>query len=223
MIYVTHDQVEAMTLGDRIAVMNRGRLQQLGRPTRSTGTPVQPVRGQLHRQPGDEHPARRRSSAGAADVTAGVRPEALQRAGDGAGGIALELGRRGGRAAGKRRVRPRQRRRARPSSRGLPGNVRVSPGDRVRARVRPAPTCTSSTRPERASRLKTGSDPVYSGAMAPGRRAARRGRGRTGRPRARGVGRAGAERQRAARRGQSAPRSSATTIPARKASPLPTG
>jgi len=32
MIYVTHDQVEAMTLGDRIAVMNKGELQQIGRP-----------------------------------------------------------------------------------------------------------------------------------------------------------------------------------------------
>jgi len=31
-IYVTHDQVEAMTLGDRIAVMNQGRLQQIGEP-----------------------------------------------------------------------------------------------------------------------------------------------------------------------------------------------
>ncbi len=31
-IYVTHDQVEAMTLGDRIAVMSAGRLQQLGEP-----------------------------------------------------------------------------------------------------------------------------------------------------------------------------------------------
>jgi len=31
-IYVTHDQVEAMTLGTRIAVMNGGRLQQLGPP-----------------------------------------------------------------------------------------------------------------------------------------------------------------------------------------------
>ena len=31
-IYVTHDQVEAMTLGDRIAVMSAGRLQQLGAP-----------------------------------------------------------------------------------------------------------------------------------------------------------------------------------------------
>jgi multiple sugar transport system ATP-binding protein len=32
-LYVTHDQVEAMTLGDRIAVMRAGRLQQVGRPT----------------------------------------------------------------------------------------------------------------------------------------------------------------------------------------------
>jgi ABC-type sugar transport system ATPase subunit len=31
-IYVTHDQVEAMTLGDRIAVMSNGKLQQLGPP-----------------------------------------------------------------------------------------------------------------------------------------------------------------------------------------------
>ena len=33
MIYVTHDQVEAMTLGQRIAIMNRGRLQQVADPT----------------------------------------------------------------------------------------------------------------------------------------------------------------------------------------------
>lgn len=32
MIYVTHDQVEAMTLADRIAVLNKGKLQQLGTP-----------------------------------------------------------------------------------------------------------------------------------------------------------------------------------------------
>ncbi|MEU8233197.1 ATP-binding cassette domain-containing protein [Actinoplanes sp. NPDC048967] len=31
-VYVTHDQVEAMTLGDRIAVIDRGRLQQVGTP-----------------------------------------------------------------------------------------------------------------------------------------------------------------------------------------------
>jgi multiple sugar transport system ATP-binding protein len=32
MIYVTHDQVEAMTLGDRIAVFNKGAIEQLGAP-----------------------------------------------------------------------------------------------------------------------------------------------------------------------------------------------
>ena len=32
MIYVTHDQVEAMTMGDRIAVFNKGQIEQLGRP-----------------------------------------------------------------------------------------------------------------------------------------------------------------------------------------------
>lgn len=31
-IYVTHDQVEAMTLSDRIVVMNNGRIQQVGTP-----------------------------------------------------------------------------------------------------------------------------------------------------------------------------------------------
>jgi len=31
-IYVTHDQIEAMTLADRIAVMNKGKIQQLGTP-----------------------------------------------------------------------------------------------------------------------------------------------------------------------------------------------
>ncbi|MCW2238677.1 ABC transporter ATP-binding protein [Azospirillum canadense] len=32
MIYVTHDQVEAMTLADRIVVLNAGRVEQVGRP-----------------------------------------------------------------------------------------------------------------------------------------------------------------------------------------------
>jgi multiple sugar transport system ATP-binding protein len=32
MIYVTHDQVEAMTLADKIVVLNKGRVEQVGRP-----------------------------------------------------------------------------------------------------------------------------------------------------------------------------------------------
>ena len=31
-IYVTHDQIEAMTMADRIVVMNEGRVEQMGRP-----------------------------------------------------------------------------------------------------------------------------------------------------------------------------------------------
>ena len=31
-IYVTHDQVEAMTLADRVVVMNNGKIQQIGSP-----------------------------------------------------------------------------------------------------------------------------------------------------------------------------------------------
>ena len=31
-VYVTHDQVEAMTMGDRIAIMNRGKILQVGSP-----------------------------------------------------------------------------------------------------------------------------------------------------------------------------------------------
>jgi multiple sugar transport system ATP-binding protein len=32
MLYVTHDQVEAMTMGHRVAVLHQGRLQQCGPP-----------------------------------------------------------------------------------------------------------------------------------------------------------------------------------------------
>ena len=31
-VYVTHDQVEAMTLADRVVVMNKGRIEQIGTP-----------------------------------------------------------------------------------------------------------------------------------------------------------------------------------------------
>ena len=39
-IYVTHDQTEAMTLGDRIAVMRAGVLQQVGSPAELYGNPA---------------------------------------------------------------------------------------------------------------------------------------------------------------------------------------
>jgi len=40
MVYVTHDQVEAMTLADRIAILKDGVLQQLGTPTQVYETPA---------------------------------------------------------------------------------------------------------------------------------------------------------------------------------------
>jgi len=40
MIYVTHDQVEAMTMADRIAVMNAGKVEQFGSPLDLYKTPV---------------------------------------------------------------------------------------------------------------------------------------------------------------------------------------
>jgi multiple sugar transport system ATP-binding protein len=39
-LYVTHDQTEAMTLGDRVAVMRGGHLQQVGPPKELYGNPV---------------------------------------------------------------------------------------------------------------------------------------------------------------------------------------
>ena len=39
-VYVTHDQIEAMTLADRIAIMNKGRIQQLGTPDEVYNNPA---------------------------------------------------------------------------------------------------------------------------------------------------------------------------------------
>jgi ABC-type sugar transport system ATPase subunit len=40
MVFVTHDQVEAMTMGDRIAVMSAGKLQQVGTPDEIYSDPI---------------------------------------------------------------------------------------------------------------------------------------------------------------------------------------
>ncbi len=48
-LYVTHDQAEAVVLGDRIGVMRNGKLLQMGTPTKSTIVP--PIlRRQFHRR-----------------------------------------------------------------------------------------------------------------------------------------------------------------------------
>ena len=45
-MYVTHDQVEAMTLAQRMIVMNAGRAEQIGSPLEVYAEPRQRIRGQ---------------------------------------------------------------------------------------------------------------------------------------------------------------------------------
>jgi multiple sugar transport system ATP-binding protein len=77
-VYVTHDQVEAMTMGDRVAVLKDGLLQQVGSPAMNLLTaPVVGGKAKL----GDlniDVPA----SAGSS-VTVGVRPEGFAPASSG--------------------------------------------------------------------------------------------------------------------------------------------
>jgi multiple sugar transport system ATP-binding protein len=96
-VYVTHDQTEAMTLGDRVAVMRAGVLQQVGKPTELynhpqnlfvagfIGSPAMNfVPGTLSdgkvRTPFGELPAPEgvRGDGGGREVIVGVRPEHLE-------------------------------------------------------------------------------------------------------------------------------------------------
>ncbi len=106
-VYVTHDQVEAMTMGDRVAVLKDGLLQQVGSPRDMYDTPanvfvagfigspamnitpVQLVEGGA-RMGSMTIPLSREAQAaatrsGAKTVTLGVRPEDLEPVGDGEG------------------------------------------------------------------------------------------------------------------------------------------
>jgi multiple sugar transport system ATP-binding protein len=83
MVYVTHDQVEAMSMADHIAVMNLGVLQQYGAPAEIYGSPANRfVAGfvgstQMNFMPpsvaGVQPPKN-----GAANVSVGIRPENLR-------------------------------------------------------------------------------------------------------------------------------------------------
>jgi ABC-type sugar transport system ATPase subunit len=114
MLYVTHDQVEAMTLGDRIAVLQRGRLQQVATPRDLYERPTNAfVAGFIGSPPMNLFPARLACDAGGrvwlelaelrvalpadarsaalralagSEITAGCRAEALRLAGEGEAG-----------------------------------------------------------------------------------------------------------------------------------------
>src|SRR5438093_4176120 len=75
-IYVTHDQVEAMTMGDRIAVMNLGVLQQVGSPHDVYTDPVNVfVAGFIGSPAMNLVPAPLLDGVGGSDRIAGFRPE----------------------------------------------------------------------------------------------------------------------------------------------------
>ena len=54
-IYVTHDQEEALTMSDRVAVFNEGRIEQVGPPAEIYERPGEPVRRRVR---GGLEPAR---------------------------------------------------------------------------------------------------------------------------------------------------------------------
>jgi multiple sugar transport system ATP-binding protein len=105
-VYVTHDQAEAMTMADRIVVMNQGRVQQVGPPLAVYGDPANRfvagffgvpamnfIDGEL-RGEGDgltfEAPAVRlglkpRGSVTPCRATLGIRPEHVRLTRDGPG------------------------------------------------------------------------------------------------------------------------------------------
>jgi multiple sugar transport system ATP-binding protein len=112
-IYVTHDQVEAMTMGDRVAVMSKGELQQLDAPralydrpknlfvASFIGTPpINFLRGTIVAENGG--PAVRigaltlalgnrltNAPRGERQIIVGIRPEALRIGSEGAAGLTV--------------------------------------------------------------------------------------------------------------------------------------
>ena len=78
-IYVTHDQVEAMTMADKIVVLNAGKVEQVGSPLELYSAPRQSLRRRLHRLAQDELRRRPTRARDLGAATIGVRPEHLDR------------------------------------------------------------------------------------------------------------------------------------------------
>ena len=77
-VYVTHDQEEALTMSDRIAVMNRGRVEQVDVPEDGLRAPDDDVRRRLHRrlQPDARAGGVARTAASRVKLDAGIEIEA---------------------------------------------------------------------------------------------------------------------------------------------------
>ncbi len=108
-VYVTHDQVEAMTMGDRVAVMKDGILQQVDTPLALYDHPANlfvagfigsPAMNLLNAKPGDGGAQigdyvvpidRTAASKMSGDITVGVRPEAWRLVTEGEGGLPVQV------------------------------------------------------------------------------------------------------------------------------------
>jgi multiple sugar transport system ATP-binding protein len=108
-VYVTHDQVEAMTMGDRVAVMSEGELQQVDTPLALYEKPANVfVAGFIGSPQMNLLPATIDGDAlklgdytvpsgaatvpqGGGGVTVGIRPESWQLAEDGQSGVPVEV------------------------------------------------------------------------------------------------------------------------------------
>jgi putative spermidine/putrescine transport system ATP-binding protein len=91
-VAVTHDQVEAMTMSDRVAILDGGRISQVGTPREVYRTPanlfVAGFLGEANLLAAHDGsvPALRVATSGAREGTAVIRPEDLAIGGDGAAG-----------------------------------------------------------------------------------------------------------------------------------------
>ena len=91
-IYVTHDQVEAMTMGHRVAVLRDGRLQQCDTPRRLYDHPANVfVAGFIGSPAMNLVPASVLEGVGGDDRIAGFRPEHVQLASNGARGDVISF------------------------------------------------------------------------------------------------------------------------------------
>jgi multiple sugar transport system ATP-binding protein len=84
MIYVTHDQVEAMTMADKIVVLRAGRIEQVGSPLELYNRPCnQFVAGFIGSPRMNFVPVSQMSGAKTGSAIVGIRPEHAQLADDG--------------------------------------------------------------------------------------------------------------------------------------------
>ncbi len=171
-VYVTHDQVEAMTMGDRVAVLKDGILQQVDTPRAMYDKPANVFVAGLHRLARDEPAAGRRwtatrcTSAAPRPASRARRPTrsappARSRSGSGprtwTRSARARAGHRGGRRRGARRGRlrlrqHRDRRRAPPDHRARRRPHPARQGRRAAPRAARGPPAPVRRRHRRAHR-----------------------------------------------------------------------